>query len=200
MTASDTPDERRAPLQTRSAGPEEPAAGPEFAAGLVERIRQGDVQAFEALYRDSVGRVHALCLRLCGDPTRAEDLVQDVFLRVWEKIGTFEGRSRFSTWLYRLTVNRVTDAMRAELRRSLLQAPEEAAAEVPHPAGGGPEAGFELEDAIRALPPGARLAFVLHDVEGYEHEEIAAMTGIAVGTSKSQLYRARRLLRGRLSR
>jgi RNA polymerase sigma-70 factor (ECF subfamily) len=167
----------------------------------VERARRRDQAAFEALYRRHVGRIHALCMRSCGDPTRAEDLVQEVFLRAWERIGTFEARARFSTWLYRLAVNRITDVLRGEIRRSLREQPDDAAiAAAAARRGIAPEARLDLEAAIRTLPAGARLVFVLHDVEGHGHEEIAEMTGIAVGTSKSQLYRARRLLREMLGR
>jgi RNA polymerase sigma-70 factor (ECF subfamily) len=193
MTAAQRP--RRS--QTRDATP---AGEPELDAQTLERARNHDLAAFEQVYRVSAGRVYALCLRLCGDAGRAEDLVQEVFLRVWQRIDRFEGRSRFSTWLYRLTVNRVMDVMRHELRRSLRDAPAELAESVAAPHAGAGELGFDLEAAIAELPPGARWVFVLHDVEGYAHEEIAEMTGIAVGTSKSQLYRARRLLRERLSR
>jgi len=145
--------------------------------------------------------VYALCLRLCGDPMRAEDLVQEVFLRVWQRIETFEGRSRFTTWLHRLTVNRVTDAIRAELKHAHDDRLSETAEELlPATPARTPLAGIDLDAAIRMLPPGARYVFVLHDVEGYDHEEIATMSGFTVGTSKSQLYRARRLLREMLSR
>jgi RNA polymerase sigma-70 factor, ECF subfamily len=167
----------------------------------VDRARGRDVRAFEELYRAHAGRVHALCLRMCGDPVRAEDLVQEVFLRVWQRIDTFEGRSRFTTWLHRLTVNRVTDALRAELKHAHDEQLSETAEELlPASSGRAPIAGIDLDAAIRNLPAGARYVFVLHDVEGYGHEEIAAMSGITVGTSKSQLYRARRLLREMLSR
>jgi RNA polymerase sigma-70 factor, ECF subfamily len=193
MTAAQRPGRS----ETRDATP---AGEPELDAETVERARGHDRKAFEQVYRISAGRVYALCLRLCGDTGRAEDLVQEVFLRVWQRIDRFEGRSRFSTWLYRLTVNRVMDVMRHELRRSLQAAPAELAESVPAPHAGARELGFDLEAAIAELPAGARWVFVLHDVEGYAHEEIAAMIGVAVGTSKSQLYRARRLLRERLSR
>jgi RNA polymerase sigma-70 factor (ECF subfamily) len=171
-------------------------------AAIIGRAQQGDVEAFETLYRGSVGRIHALCLRLAGDATRAEDLVQEVYLRAWERLGTFQGRSQFSTWLYRLAVNRATDVLRSEIRRSQVVVLGESLADLVAPAVDGPArgAGLDLEAAIRVLPAGARLVFVLHDVEGYDHEEIATMTGVAVGTSKSQLYRARKLLREHLSR
>jgi RNA polymerase sigma-70 factor (ECF subfamily) len=189
MTASERPESTEA----------KSAAAGELDAGTLERARRKDLGAFEQLHRAYVGRVYALCLRLCADAGRAEDLVQEVFLRVWQKIDSYEGRSRFSTWLYRLAVNRVTDVMRVELRRSLQELPE-ALAEERAAVHRESQARLDLETAIRALPPGARLVFVLHDVEGYSHEDIAEMIGISAGTSKSQLHRARRLLRERLSR
>jgi len=191
-----------------AAAPPPPSSGGGSAGGAlepdaatVEKARRGDVRAFEELYRAHVARVYALCLRLCGDPGRAEDLVQEVFLRVWQRIASFEGRSRFTTWLHRLTVNRVTDAIRAELKHAHDDRLSETAEELlPATPARSPLAGIDLDAAIRMLPPGARYVFVLHDVEGYDHEEIAAMSGFTVGTSKSQLYRARRLLREMLSR
>jgi RNA polymerase sigma-70 factor (ECF subfamily) len=197
MSPSDRPGGIATRLLARSTNLPQPA---EPDAITLERARSRDLAAFEQLHRAYVGRVYGLCLRLCGDAGRAEDLVQDVFLRVWQKIETFEGRSRFTTWLYRLTVNRVTDAMRAELSRMGSRATVELTDELPAATAPAPDSGLDLEGAIRKLPAGARLVFVLHDVEGYGHEEIAGMAGIAEGTSKSQLYRARRLLREMLSR
>ena len=165
-------------------------------ARLIRQAREGDVGAFEALYRAHVGRVHAVCRRLAGDPTRAEELTQDVFVRAWERLRSFEGRSAFGSWLYRLAVNLVIDAKRAEIRRSAreIAAEDPAAWGSPRPPRD-PVAGWDLERAIAALPPGARMVFVLHEVEGYRHEEIAGMAGLAEGTCKAQLHRARRLLR-----
>jgi RNA polymerase sigma-70 factor (ECF subfamily) len=168
---------------------------------VVRRAQEGDVAAFEQLYREHVDRVHALCLRLSGDAGRAEELTQDVFVRAWQKLGQFEGKSAFSTWLHRLAVNVVLGERRSEkVRVSRVFAAEDPG--VFETAGRLPEPGtaIDLERAIAALPPGARAAFVLHDVEGYKHEEIAAMRGGAVGTWKAQLHRARRLLREMLSR
>lgn len=167
----------------------------------LDRARRRERDAFEALYRASVGRVLALCKRLCGDPERAQDLTQEVFLRVWQRIDRFEGRSGFFTWLYRVTVNRVTDALRADIRRDAREVQmgdEPAPLGVPGARGRQIEP-VDLERAIATLPAGARVVFVLHDVEGYRHAEIAEITGIAPGTSKAQLHRARRLLRARLS-
>jgi RNA polymerase sigma-70 factor (ECF subfamily) len=160
------------------------------------------VGAFERIYRVYVDRIHALCLRLCGDPQRAEDLTQEVFLRVWERIEAFEGRSRFYTWLYRVAVNRVMDALRSDTLRRRREVSDDVVpvAERPAKAGAPSLTAIDLESALATLPAGARSVFVLHDVEGYTHEEIASMAGIAVGTSKAQLHRARGLLRQRLVR
>ncbi len=178
------------------------AAPPEPDAVTLELCRRGDVAAFEKLYRAYADRVHGLCLRLCGDFQRAEDLTQEVFLRVWERIDTFEGRSRFFTWLYRVAVNRVMDSMRVELKRTLRETPEdrETLELIATPRGEMSSTRIDLETAMQELPSGARMVFVLHDVEGYTHEEIATMMGIASGTSKAQLHRARRLLRQALGR
>ena len=169
---------------------------------LIHRAQQGDRAAFEALYRAHVGRVYALCLRLTADAGQAEERTQDAFVRAWERLATFRGESAFSSWLYRLTVNEVLLGRRAEHRREqrIVTADDPAALERPRPAIGGAGMALDLERAIAALPVGAREVFVLHDVEGYRHEEIARLTGIAVGTSKAQLFRARRLLREALNR
>ena len=168
---------------------------------LVRRAQAGDEAAFEALYREHAGRVHALCLRLSGDGARAVELTQDVFVHCWERLGTFRGESAFGSWLYRLAVNLVWMANRGDRRREsrVLPVDDPGAYAPPRDA---PPAGLrlDLERAIATLPEGAREVFVLYDVEGYRHEEIARMTGIAVGTSKAQLFRARRLLRERLER
>jgi RNA polymerase sigma-70 factor, ECF subfamily len=148
-----------------------------------------------------VGRVFGLCLRLSGDRARAEELTQDVFVRAWEKLGTFQGRSAFGTWLHRLAANVVLGDRRSETVRVTACSAPRSPRSSRHP-DGRPTRGtaMDLERAIATLPPGARNVFVLHDVEGYRHEEIAAMQGSAVGTSKAQLHRARRLLREALGR
>jgi RNA polymerase sigma-70 factor (ECF subfamily) len=179
-------------MQTGTVKPTGPAGG----EGLVDAARRGDLNAFEELYRMHVGRVYALCLRLAADSAKAEELTQDVFVRLWEKLGSFRGESALSTWLHRVAVNLVFDRMRSEARRSsrlslvedlsVLEGP-------PPPFESG--ARLDLEKAIALLPPGARAVFVLHDVEGYRHEEIARLLSVAEGTSKGQLHRARRLLR-----
>ena len=164
---------------------------------LVRRLQGGEMALFEELYRRHAARVYAICLRMSGDVSKARDLTQETFLRVWERIGSFRGESMFSTWLHRLTVNVVLGDHRAETRRPLFVAPEDStpAAEPASPFPRKPGLRRDLERAIAALPAEARNIFVLHDIEGYRHEEIAEMTGKSAGTSKSQLHRARRLLR-----
>jgi RNA polymerase sigma-70 factor (ECF subfamily) len=163
---------------------------------LVDRAQAGDMAAFEELYRRNVGRVYAVCMRMSGDPSLAEELAQDVFVRAWERLGTFRGDSAFSSWLHPLTVNVALSERRARRRRTsrFLTTDDLTPFEKPHK-GGGPEAGMDLERALATLPPGARSVFVLHDVEGYRHQEIAELTGVAEGTSKAQLHRARRMMR-----
>ncbi len=174
---------------------------------LVQRAQQGDQAAFEALYHRHVGRVYALCLRLTADVARAEELTQDAFVRTWERLASFRGESAFSSWLHRVTVNVVLLDLRAARRRSRVvfatedpAAFEQARGESGGAGGAGGSGRLDLERAVARLPPGAREVFVLHDVEGYAHQEIAEVTGIAVGTSKAQLFRARRLLREALDR
>ena len=168
---------------------------------LVGRAREGDRAAFERLYRDSVGRVYALCLRMSGDAARAEELTQDVFVKAWRKLGSFRGDSAFSSWLHRIAVNVVYQEGRTEKRRRARIIPAEEAAAVDAPGVPvSPGARVDLERAIGGLPPGARSAFVLHDIEGYTHKEIAEMVGSAEGTVKAQLHRARKLLREALAR
>jgi RNA polymerase sigma-70 factor (ECF subfamily) len=167
---------------------------------MVERAKKGDRDAFEALYRQNVRRVYALCVRLAGEPSRAEDLVQDVFVRAWRKLALFRGESRFSTWLHSLAVNVALARRRRWGRRERREILIDDPASLDRAARGRmPEDGIDLERAIAALPAGARSVFVLHDVEGYRHEEIAALMGVTAGTSKAQLHRARRLLRERMA-
>jgi RNA polymerase sigma-70 factor, ECF subfamily len=160
----------------------------------------GDRRAFERLYRQHVDRVYALCLRMAGERSDAEELTQDVFVRAWEKLAQFRGESAFTTWLHRLTVNVVLNARKASGRRnSRIGGGDEVVAEKSAaPARTGDR--MDLEAAMSKLPPGARRVFVLHDVEGYKHEDIAGMLGITSGGSKAQLHRARMLLREALAR
>lgn len=170
-------------------------------ARIVSLAQAGDRSAFEHLYRRNLGRVYAVCLRLTGRPAEAEEMTQETFIRAWQKLGSFEGRSRLSSWLHRLAVNVVLNERRskksAASRELLVEDPPEESSPAPHTA---PGEGVDLEQAITSLPEGARHVFVLYDVYGYRHEEISEITGIAVGTSKAQLHRARRILRGALGR
>ncbi len=164
-------------------------------ASDVDLARRGDVQAFERLYRTNVGRVYAVCLRMVGDPSLAEDLAQEAFVRAWRKLHTFRGDSAFSSWLHRLAVNVVLSRQRARRRREARLVPVEdpEVHQTPHTPRAG--AGMDLRQAVGTLPPMERRVFVLHDVEGLRHAEIAEALGIAVGTSKAHLHRARKLLR-----
>jgi RNA polymerase sigma-70 factor (ECF subfamily) len=168
---------------------------------LVARAAAGDQTAFRDLYRQHAGRVYALCLRLTGDARDADERTQDVFVRLWDKIGSFRGDSAFSSWLHRLAVNVVLNEHRTTGRRERRVAPSEdpGALEMNR---GNPTEGLsiDLERAIAELPEGAREVFVLFDIEGYGHADIAQLVGIAEGTSKAQLFRARRLLREKLER
>lgn len=165
----------------------------------VRAAQAGDPDAFRLVYEAHVGRVFALCLRLTGDRADAEERTQDVFVRAWQRLASFRGESAFSTWLHRLAVNEVLMSRRAAARRERRVEPRAAP---PEAAGTRPrlEDSLDLERAIAALPEGCRTVFVLHDVEGLRHEEIAALTGTAVGTSKAHLFRARRMLREALER
>ncbi len=167
---------------------------------IARRAAAGDLAAFEELYRAQVGRVYALCLRLTADSSLAEELTQEAFVRAWQRLGSFRGASAFSTWMHRLTVNVVLGHHRARSRRPEGFSEPEAAAEsaVAAPAAA-TEEGLDLERAILRLPERAREVFVLHDVEGHSHDEIAELAGMAVGTSKAHLHRARRLLREALT-
>ncbi len=171
----------------------------------VARAAAGDRGAFERLYRQHVNRVFSLCARMVADRTRAEELTQDVFVRAWEKLRLFRGESSFSTWLHRLTVNVVLNARKSEGRQKTRFEENDEDTGMDAHAGvvGTPLAPgdlLDLEEAVTRLPPGARRVFLLHDVEGYKHEEIAEMLGVTSGATKAQLHRARLLLRETLNR
>jgi RNA polymerase sigma-70 factor (ECF subfamily) len=167
---------------------------------LVRQAQAGDLVAFERLYRENERKVFGLCFRLSSDPALAEELTQEVFVRAWRKLSSFRGESAFSSWLYPLTVNVALSERRSRRRRDArIVATEDPASLERAPRSPAPEAGFDLEKAMATLPPGARVVFVLHDVEGRTHEEIAQLLGLAPGTSKAQLHRARRLLREALA-
>jgi len=171
------------------------AAVADLDSGDVERARSGDTHAFERLYRRHVARIHALCRRMLNTKEEAEDVTQDVFIRAWEKLSLFRGDAAFGTWLYRLAVNVIlakrqsygtyrerfdggdVDVIPLATRRDR------------------PDLRVDFDAAVKTLPRGAREVFLLHDVEGYTHEEIAALLDVTAGTSKSQLHRARMSLR-----
>ncbi|HEY3383776.1 MAG TPA: RNA polymerase sigma factor [Vicinamibacterales bacterium] len=158
---------------------------------------EGDERAFERLYRRHVSRIHGLVRRMAGSEA-VDELTQDVFVRAWEKIHTFRGESQFGTWLHRLAVNLVLEYQRVHARRQRHEADDEQAVDgavaAPQIAG----FGIDFEAAVERLPEGARQVFMLHDVEGYKHREVAALVGITSGTSKGQLHRARMILRQHL--
>lgn len=167
---------------------------------LVRRAQGADREAFDALYERNVGRVYAVCLRMCASRQEAERLTQDVFVRAWHRLASFRGDSAFSSWLHRIAVNVVLEDSRSTKRRiGRVESVEDPGLyERAGAMRGDADARMDLERAIATLPPGARQALVLHDIEGYKHEEIAALLGIAAGTVKAQLHRARRLMRERL--
>ncbi len=171
---------------------------PEDAAD-VALAQSGDARAFERLYRAQVGKIHSLARRMVG-PAEADELTQDVFVRAWQKLHTFRGEAAFGTWLHRLGVN-VMLGYRGSLgaRRRYLD-DEADVAEVGSSRPAPVELTLDFETAMEHLPRGAKQVFVLHDVEGYKHEEIAEMLGITAGTSKAQLHRARMTLRKHLER
>jgi RNA polymerase sigma-70 factor (ECF subfamily) len=182
-------------LAARQRAPRVAVSDPLVPAGVA------DPAAFRALYDAHAPRVHALCLRLERDAATAEELTQDVFIRAWRALPEFRGDAKVSTWLHRIAVNVVLEHRRTTSRRLRRVEPigdlELLGASAP-----APEAGLDLDlrAALETLPPGARAVFVLHEVEGYTHEEIAEMSGVTTGTTKTQLFRARRLLREALSR
>jgi len=164
----------------------------------VEQARNGDVAAFEKLYRANIDRVYALCLRMTANAAEAEDAAQDAFIQAWQQLPKFRGDSAFGTWLHRVAVNAVLGRMRKSRReRDRVDAVIDIS---PMPESIGDDADLrDLEKAMDSLPSGARHVFVLHAVYGYSHDETGEMLGIATGTSKAQLHRARRLLAEQLS-
>jgi RNA polymerase sigma-70 factor (ECF subfamily) len=173
-------------------------------AEAIERAKRGDADSFEGLYALHKRRVYSLCLRMTGNTAEAEDLTQEAFLQLYRKIATFRGESAFSTWLHRLAVNVVLMRLRKKglpevsleetLEPQQEDGPKKDIATRDNVLSGSIDR-INLERAIEQLPPGYRVAFVLHDVEGYEHNEIAEMLGCSIGNSKSQLHKARLKLR-----
>lgn len=175
---------------------------PESEADDVARAIAGDTAAFERLYRTHVPRILALTRRMAGTD-RADELTQDVFVRAWQKLALFRGESSLATWLHRLAVNVVIEQFRTlgTARDRFLPEGDDALDRMASPtdAARGWNAGMDIDLAVKRLPPGARAVFVLHDVEGYKHDEIGTLLGVSVGTSKSQLHRARMTLRHQLT-
>jgi len=175
-------------------------------AQAIERAKQGDAAAFQVLYDLHKRRVYSLCLRMTSNTAEAEDLAQEAFLQLFRKIGTFRGESAFSTWLHRLSVNVVLMHLRKKALPvvSLEETTQGSSGEEDTPkkdfgaedvALAGSIDRLQLQRAVESLPPGYRTIFVLHDVEGYEHNEIATIVGCSIGNSKSQLHKARMKLR-----
>ncbi len=161
---------------------------------LVNRAKKNDTSAFEKLYRKYIGRIYALALRMSGDSRIAEELSQEIFVRVWQKLDLFEGRSGFYTWLHRLAINFILNEKKSKSRhhRNEISMDEK----ILEPAvKNNVDLSLDLEKAISYLPEGAREIFILYDIERMQHEEIARLKNITVGASKSQLHRARRILR-----
>ena len=171
----------------------------------VQLAATGDMEAFEKIYRRYHQRVYCLCLRMTRNVSQAEDLAQDVFIQLFRRINTFRGESSFATWLHRLTVNQVLMHFRKPLVKTERttddgETPTRAVGGTGNPGKMSVIDRISLEEAVRQLPNGYRVVFILHDVEGYEHEQIGRMLGCAVGTSKSQLHKARMRLRSLLSK
>lgn len=176
----------------RSGSSQGEAAGDD--ASDVAAAAAGDVRAFERVYRRHVARIHSTAVRMLG-AEEADDATQDVFVRAWQRLGQFRGDSAFGTWLFRLAVNVMLsrrEVVATRHKRHVDDAEIVEALSSPDPS---PEMGVDFQAAIERLPPGMRQIFVLHDIEGYKHDEIASMLGIAQGTSKSQLHRVRMILR-----
>lgn len=169
-------------------------------AGLSAALAGDSMSGFEELYRKHYRRVYSICLRMTGNVAEAEDLTQEVFIQLSRKLGSFRGEAAFTTWLHRLTVNQVLMHFRKRSVKSELTTDDGEMPDSVDPETINPESmpiidRIGIENAIAQLPPGYRTVFVLHDIEGYEHEEIARMLGCSSGTSKSQLHKARLKLR-----
>jgi len=170
----------------------------------IRLAQEGDHEAFHLLYRHHIGRVYAICLRLLGDRQKAEDASQEIFVKIWSRLPDFKGDSSFATWLHSIATRTAIDVWRQDRRLHFVCTDEmdalldrrDADLQV---AGHDPVASRDLEQAIQRLPPQAKAVFVLFALEGYQHNEIAELLGIAEGSSKAQYHRARQLLRGFLS-
>ncbi|WP_202840620.1 RNA polymerase sigma factor [Luteimonas saliphila] len=188
-------------MATMSASPEVAGSATDLDHALARASASGDVAAFETLYRRHAGRVHGVILRLVGHQhSRAEDLTQEAFVRAWQALPTFRFESAFGTWLHRLAANTALMELRSRRAAPAMDHDEDAIDGIgtADSAGHGTALSMDLEQAVASLPPRARAVLVLYDVEGWKHEEIADTLEMAVGSSKAQLHRARRLLRAKL--
>ncbi len=166
---------------------------------LVIRSKNGDRVAYEKLYRANIGKVYALCLRLCGQKELAEDMAQESFIRAWQKIDSFRGHSKFSSWLFRLTSNVVIGHLRKHSKwqvDSLDEAAYDQTQSYDRPFG----LAEEIDTALRCLSDSARVVLVMYEYLGYQHNEISEITGMAIGTSKTHLHRARSTLKAQAER
>jgi RNA polymerase sigma-70 factor (ECF subfamily) len=197
-------DSKEAPPQSKDRDREKDKVSDPNEAELIERAKHGDAEAFQALYDKHKRRVYSLCLRMTANTAEAEDLTQEAFLQLYRKIATFRGESAFSTWLHRLSVNVVLMQLRKKSLPvvSLEETTQGGEDDTPKKDFGAEDLALagsldrlQLQKAVEDLPPGYRMIFVLHDVEGYEHNEIAKIVGCSIGNSKSQLHKARMKLR-----
>src|SRR5206468_11676536 len=172
------------------------------AEDLVARCQAGDVEAFETIYRQHSSRLYTLACRMAGSPEDGEDLLQEIFLQAYRKLGSFKGDATLGTWLYRLALNHCLDYVRSRRAKmnKLTSAIEGEIACEPAARRETPITRLDLERAVERLPEGCREAFVLHDVEGFDHKEVGRLLGIAEGTSKSQVFKARMKLRALLGK
>ena len=170
---------------------------------LVRKAGRGDHSTFKLLFDNNVNRIYAFCLRMCSNVQAAEELTQDVFVKAWEKLDTFRGESKFSTWLHRIAINEFLMQKRTEKRYMQRVVQTENIHEFDSP-GDRTDYHFntniDIENAISTLPEQAKIVFILHDIHGYQHKEIAAFMNIETGTSKAHLHRARKLLREELAK
>lgn len=159
---------------------------------LIERAKSGDKKAYETLYKTAVGKVYSLCLRMCCDEAIAEDLTQEAFINAWRRIDSFQSNSSFATWMYRIATNTVIDFMRSKRHWKHVDLNEEAV--LVQSESFNKDVSMDIERAMGLLPDQARLVFICYEFLGYQHNEIADSTGLAVGTCKAHLYRARQLM------
>ncbi|MBP7461188.1 MAG: RNA polymerase sigma factor [Candidatus Delongbacteria bacterium] len=164
---------------------------------IIRQAQHGDLEAYERLYRQHVATIYGLALRLCGRPRPAEELTQDAFVQAWKSIRGFKFKSSFRTWMHRITVNCYLQDRRRESSRQSQWVPDPSDTRILMSGDSGQVINLQidLERAIDRLPPGARMILILHDIEGYRHEEIAEMLNLSVGTSKTQLQRARTIIK-----